>query len=69
MGKVSLNPIANQKMANFENAVTPPLNHRSHVVVWYLSTEQDFGTLTVKSSLNPMMTQIKTHLQNGVRRP
>lgn len=47
----------------------PPLNHRSHVVFWYLSTEQDFGPLTVKSSLNPMMTQIITHLQNGVRRP
>ena len=46
-----------------------PLNHRFQLDLWRLPSERDFGALTVKLSLNPIITRKMADLQNSVTRP
>ena len=46
-----------------------PENHRSLLLLLCLPSERHFGVLTVKLSLNPIMTKMMADLQNSVTRP
>ena len=44
------------KDGNFAKCSDTPLTERSERVLWFLSWQQQFEVLTVKSSLNPITT-------------
>ena len=46
-----------------------PQNHRSLLLLLCLPSERHFGALTMKLSLNPIMTQMMGDLQNCVTSP
>ena len=56
------------KLRLFENYSHTPQNHRSLLLLWCLPSERHFEALTVKLSLNPIMTQKMVDLQNSITR-
>lgn len=66
--KSSLHLILRPKKGQFAKYCQTPLNHYFQLVSWCLLSEQHFGAVTVKFSLNPITTQKKAKIRNGVRR-
>ena len=57
-----------QMMADLQIFCHTPLNHRFHSFIECLSSEQHFGAVSMKFSLNRIAAQKVTTLQNTVRR-
>ena len=56
------------RVGRFAKFCHTPQTHRFNLVIWCLSSERHIGALTVKLSLNPIMTQKMADLQNSVTR-
>ena len=67
-GKNVAKPRYDQKDDQFAKYCHTPLNLRIHLVFWCLSSSGHFGTLTLKSLLNPITNETMTNLQNTLKR-
>ena len=67
-GEMLTCPITTQKMANLQNTVNTPLNHRFQLVLWFLPSELLYEAFKVKSLLTLITPQKIANLQNAVRR-
>lgn len=67
--KISLNltPLLPKRWP-ISNCAQTSLNHRFKLVFWCLSPQRHFGAVTVKFSLNKIMTRKMVNFQNPVRR-
>ena len=67
-GKNLADPRQHQKDDQFAKYSHTPRSFRFHLVFWCLSSNPDFGPLTLKFLLNPITKKTMTNLQNTVKR-